>query len=150
VAGIVPSGVSGPVGGTDKAFVNVSSRGRLAVAGDALIVGFVVAGTGSRNILVRGAGPSLARFSVGDALSKPVLTLYRGNGAIIASNDNWNTNDAVRLRTAFERAGAFPLLGEAASDAALLAILAPGAYTMVVTGAAGATGSVVAEAYEVP
>jgi len=150
VAGIVPSGVSGPVGGTDKVFVNVSSRGRVAAAGDALIVGFVVAGTGSRSILMRGIGPSLARFGVGDALAKPVLTLYRGNGAVIASNDNWNTNDAVRLRTAFERAGAFPLLGEAASDAALLAILAPGAYTMVVTGAEGATGSVMAEAYEVP
>lgn len=147
--GIVPTGVSGPVGGTDRAFVNVSTRGRIANPNEALIVGFVIGGTTSRNVLARAIGPSLAAFDVADALSRPVLTLYRGD-TVIASNENWNTTDTALLTKAFDRVGAFRLVGTDTPDSAVLATLAPGPYTLKVTGADGTTGSVLIEAYEVP
>ena len=147
--GIVPTGVSGPVGGTDKAFVNVSTRGRLVNTDDSVIVGFVIGGTGSRSVLARAVGPSLATFGVPDALSRPVLTLFRGS-TVIASNEDWTTTDPARLTKAFERVGAFSFASETTPDAALLVTLPPGAYTLQATGAGGATGSVLVEAYEVP
>ena len=142
-------GLSAAASGADRAFENVSTRGRVATAGDALIVGFVVGGTAPRTILARAVGPSLAVFGIMDALSRPMLTLHRGN-IVIASNDDWTLTDAARLFTAFERVGAFRLLGGAHPDAALLTTLAPGAYTLQVTGGGGAVGTVLLEAYDVP
>ena len=148
-AGIVPVGVSGPVGGTDKAFVNVSTRGRVVNADDSVIVGFVVGGTGFRTVLARAVGPSLANFGVSDALPRPVLTLYRGS-TVLASNDDWSTTDPARLTKAFERVGAFAFSNTSTPDAALLMTLPPGAYTLQATGRDGGTGTVLVEAYELP
>jgi len=150
VADSIGSGrLSAVTSGADRAFVNVSTRARVATAGDVLIVGFVVGGTAPRTILARAVGPSLAVFGITDALSRPTLTLHRGN-VVIASNDDWTLTDAARLFTAFDRVGAFRLLGGANPDAALLTTLAPGAYTLQVTGVGGAVGTVLLEAYDVP
>ena len=149
VGGIGNSGILPANSGLERAFVNVSTRGRLATPGDALIVGFVVGGTAPRTILARAVGPSLAAFGLTDALSRPSLTLYRGN-VVIASNDDWTLTDAARLFAAFDRVGAFRLFGGANPDAALLTTLPPGAYTLHATGVGGAVGSVLLEAYDVP
>ena len=150
-AGIVPAGSAATLAATDadRAFVNVSTRGRLATVGDTLIVGFVVGGTVPRNILARAVGPSLGAFGVADALPRPVLTLFRGTVAV-ASNEDWTATDATRLSAAFSRVGAFRLLGGANPDAALLITLPPGPYTLQATGAGGAVGTVLLEAYDVP
>lgn len=148
-AGIVPTGVSGPVGATDKSFVNVSTRSRVNVPGESVLVGFVIGGTSSRSVLARAVGPGLTAFGVSDVLAKPVLSLFRGS-TLLASNDDWTTTDATRLAKAFERVGAFGLAGGSATDAALLITLPPGAYTLQASGAGGTTGSVLVEAYEVP
>ena len=148
-AGIVPTGVSGPTGATDKSFINISTRTRIAGPGDGLIVGFVIGGTSTRTVLIRAVGPSLAAFGVTDTLTRPSLSLFRGN-TVIASNEDWNSNDPVRLTAAFDRVGAFRLAGGGARDSALLAFVSPGAYTMQVTGAGGTAGTVLVEAYEVP
>jgi phosphodiesterase/alkaline phosphatase D-like protein len=147
-AGIVAGG-GAPANGADRAFVNVSTRGRIATAGDALIAGFVLGGTAPRNLLVRAVGPSLGAFGVADALRRPVLTVYRDN-VVVASNEDWTATDATRLSAAFDRVGAFRLLGGANPDAALLITLPPGPYTLQATGAGGAVGSVLLEAYDVP
>ncbi len=148
-SGIVAAGISGAGGGPDRSFVNVSTLNRIGGApGDGLIVGFVVGGTSTRTVLVRAVGPSLSLFGVSDPLPRPSLSLYRGN-TVIASNDDWNTNDPVRLNAAFDRVGAFRLSG-GGRDAALLALISPGAYTMRVTGANGTAGTVLVEVYEVP
>jgi hypothetical protein len=50
---------------------------------------------------------------------------------------------------AASRAGAFPLPANS-RDAALVIALAPGNYTVVITGVGGATGVALAEVYELP
>lgn len=147
-AGIVAGG-GAPANGAERAFVNVSTRGRIATAGDARIAGFVIGGTAPRNLLARAVGPSLGVFGVADALRRPVLSLYRGN-VVVASNEDWTATAATRLSAAFDRVGAFRLLGGANPDAALLITLPPGPYTLRATGAGGAVGSVLLEAYDVP
>lgn len=147
--GVVPNGVSAADGGLDRAFVNVATRSRIVNASDALIVGFVIGGTASRNVLLRAVGPSLAAFNVTGTLARPVLTLFRG-ATVIAVNNDWSVSDPTRLMAAFDRVGAFRLASTSSPDAALLVTLSPGAYTMQATGLDGATGTVLLEAYEVP
>jgi hypothetical protein len=80
-----------------------------------LIVGFSVSG-GSRGIVVRGVGPTLASFGLGDAMADPRLELYNGS-ALVAENEDWG--NAAALSTAFSNVGAFPLIANS-RDAAFL------------------------------
>jgi hypothetical protein len=119
-----------------------------------LTAGFVIAGGGSKTLLIRAAGPALAAFNVLGTVTDPQLHLYRGTAAV-ASNDNWETNSpgdtatAARLVAAFARVGAFgfPAGGK---DAALLVTLPPGNFTVRASAASGAdAGLVLLEIYEV-
>ena len=125
---------------------NLSARAELA-AGDTLIAGFVLAGSGARSVLIRAAGPALGLFGLNGTLADPRLELHAAGGTLF-ENDNWTTEIAPTAA----RVGAFAF--EAGSrDAALLVSLAPGAYTAHVRGggAGSATGGLVLlEVYDVP
>ena len=106
-------------------------------------------GEGSRQVLIRGIGPA---FGVTGALGDPRVILYDGSGRIVAENDNWSAGGATAsgpLATAGGRSGAFPLSADSL-DAALVATLTPGSSTVHLSGAAGASGIALIEAYEVP
>jgi hypothetical protein len=126
--------------------INLSLRGRTGVGADTLIAGFVV-GAGSRQVLVRGIGPALASFGVTGVVADPRIVLYDSAGRVLAENDNWSANAA--LASAATRVGAFPLPANSL-DAALLITLAPGTYSVHLSGAAGASGLALFEAYELP
>jgi hypothetical protein len=135
------------------ALVNVATRALVGAGDQVLIAGFVVNGTQSKSLLIRAAGPALAAFGVGDALTDPVLTVFSGS-AVAAQNDNWSSpSDPTRAAAAGEIAAAasavraFPFAA-GSLDAAVLVTLPPGAYSAVVEGARGATGSGMIEAYE--
>ncbi len=133
---------------TAPRLVNLSTRTDV-VAGGTLIVGFTVAGGGGLPVLVRAAGPGLAGFGVTGALGDPQLMLLRG-ATTVAANDNWSAAaNAGEVAAAAARVGAFAL-APGSRDAALLATLTPGGYTVQVVGVAGATGTVLVEVYEAP
>ena len=117
---------------------NLSVRTNLA-ASATLIVGVAVA-DGSRNVLFRAIGPTLAAFQVPGTLADPRLEIYSGS-AKVNENDNW----APALAPVFASVGAFALT-PGSSDAALVAPLAPGGFTAQVPGATG--GVVLVEAYD--
>jgi len=108
----------------------------------------VIAGTASKQVLIRAAGPALAAapFNVAGALADPTLQVLRG-ATQVGQNDNWGTPaaNATTVAAAATRAGAFPFRA-GSDDAALVATLTPGAYSVVV---GGGTGTVLAEIYEV-
>ena len=108
--------------------------------------GFVIQGSQPKTVLVRAAGPALAPLGVPDVLADPVLRLHPPGQAAIAENDNW---DAVPngIANVANSVGAFPF-ARGSRDAALLVSLAPGAYTAVVEGAGGTTGSSIVEVYD--
>ncbi len=122
---------------------NLSARTALA-ADDVLIAGFVLNGTGNRVVLIRAAGPALAAFGLSGVLADPRLELYGASGKLY-ENDNWTTE----IEPVVTRVGAFPL-SAGGKDAALLVSLAPGSYSVQVRGAAGTTGVVLVELYDVP
>ncbi len=132
--------------GMDSAFVNVSTRGRVAGNSIVLIGGFVVKGTEPINVLLRAAGPSLSSLDVENPLSNPRLDLFKED-LYIAGNDNWMDSGTSRLEESFVGAGAFSF-DRGSKDAALDVWLSPGVYSIVVSGVDGSEGISLVEAYE--
>jgi hypothetical protein len=118
-------------------------------AGASLAAGFVLRGSTSRTLLVRGIGPSLAALGVGGTMSDPKLEFFNNDtGVKIAENDNWGGDP--QLSATMVSVGAFPLSGAATKDAVLLITLPPGAYSARVSDTAGGAGTAIVEIYEVP
>lgn len=127
--------------------VNLSVRTFVGSAADAPNVGFVIAGTSPRRLLIRAVGPTLGSFGVTDAIADPQLELYRGTTRVDL-NDNWG--GSASLGDTFAQVGAFGLSDTASKDSVLLTTLEPGAYTVVVTGVNGAKGIGLVEVYDAP
>jgi YVTN family beta-propeller protein len=135
-------------GGTRLA--NISTRALVGTGANIIIPGFVVAGSGSEQLLARGDGPALTGFGVGGALAQPSLSVYNSSGSVIASNTGWGTGtDPSQITSAGASVGAFALAAGSA-DSALIVNVAAGAYTMQLSGVGNSTGVALAEVYEVP
>ncbi|MBL9195291.1 MAG: immunoglobulin domain-containing protein [Opitutaceae bacterium] len=128
-------------------FRELSARTQVPVGGVSTI-GFVLVGGSPVDLLIRGVGPTLATFGVGNALAAPKLDLY-SNGTVIASNTRWSTAlNPAEIAAGAALGGAFPLAAGAA-DSALRLKLNPGAYTATLSSAtAGAGGVGLVEVYD--
>lgn len=126
--------------------INVSVRKQIP-ADTTLTAGFVIGGKTAKTVLVRAIGPTLAGFGVTETMADPRLALFDSASAKIAENDNWGGDAAIASTAA--AVGAFPLGNPASSDAVLLVTLAPGSYSVQVSGKTGG-GSALVEVYEVP
>jgi hypothetical protein len=100
-------------------------------------------------VLARAVGPGLAQFGVGDVLPRPRLQVFRaGSDSPLAANTGWTTTpNSAAVATAAVQAGLFAL-SPASADSALLATLAPGGYTTVITDAADGVGNGLVEIYD--
>ena len=123
--------------------VNLSTRGLVASGDNVLINGFIITGTDPKTVILRALGPSLGGSGVSGVLPDPVLSVYNSSGTLIATNDDWQTDPGSAF---IEQYGLAP--GNPAESATLQTNLAPGAYTMVVTGKNMTQGISLAEAYE--
>jgi sugar lactone lactonase YvrE len=127
--------------------INLSARGTLQPGGS-LTAGFVMKGAGAKHLMIRGIGPTLRQFGVGDAMNDPKLDLIHAGTVSVASNDDW-LGLPVTARLADE-VGAFPLTSEF-KDAALQGAwpVSPGGYSSRVSGPDDtASGTVLAEIYD--
>src|SRR5204863_176043 len=70
---------------------NISTRSFVQTGEHVMIGGFIVQGSGLKRVIIRAIGPELRQFGITDALANPKLELYNRAGALIASNDNWQT-----------------------------------------------------------
>jgi sugar lactone lactonase YvrE len=130
--------------------INISTRAEVGTGGSGIIAGFVVAGAGSEQVLVRGVGPGLAQFGVTGALAQTGLQVFGPSGNVIASDTGWDTgSNTSQIMSVEGFVGAFSLASGSA-DSAQIVNLAPGAYTLQVAGVDGAAGIGLAEVYEVP
>jgi hypothetical protein len=128
--------------GLNSKLTNVSGRGFVGTNDDVLISGFIVGDVGSGTVIVRALGPSLGSFGVSQPLSDTILTIVDSNGAVIATNDNWQDgNNASDI----QRQGLAP---PNSLESAIILHLPPGAYTAIVSGVDGATGNALAEVYD--
>ena len=107
-----------------------------------MIGGFIVTGNDPKRVVIRGIGPSLENAGIPNFLPDPVLRLFGSNGSQFAVNDNWGDTQATDLQAT----GLAPLHS---FESAIVATLAPGAYTAIVSGKNGATGVGLVEVYDV-
>ncbi|HUR56333.1 MAG TPA: delta-60 repeat domain-containing protein [Opitutaceae bacterium] len=126
--------------------LNLSTLGFVGVGAQSLAPGFVIGGDTVKTLLVRAVGPGLSQFGVTGVLVDPQLDVVPlGSSTRIAGNDNWGSDPA--LIAAFASAGAFALPA-GSRDAAILLRLAPGAYTVNVSGVANTVGRAIVEIYD--
>jgi cyclophilin family peptidyl-prolyl cis-trans isomerase len=127
-------------------FINLSARTQVD-AGQILFAGFSVGPGAARSVLIRAAGSSLAAFGVTDPMADPRIEVFNSAGTRIIQNDNWDGSAALgALGTSV---AAFPFTA-GSRDAALALTLAPGGYTIQVSGVDSSAGVVLVEVYELP
>jgi hypothetical protein len=123
--------------------LNLSTRGLVGTGDNVLIGGFIVRGTQPKSMVLRALGPSLSGFGLSGVLRDPVLTVYDSSGHLVGTNDNWESDVNHAVVEANGLAPANPL------EAAQVRTLAPGAYTVIVTGKDATPGIGLVELYDV-
>ena len=133
-----------------SALRNISTRAFVQTGNDTMIGGFIVQGTAPKRVIVRAIGPELSPFGIPNALADPTLELHNGAGALIASNDNWQTTVIGGIITS-NQVSAIQDSGHAPtqpSESAIIATLQPGNYTAIVRGRNNTTGVGLVEVYD--
>jgi hypothetical protein len=122
----------------ESILANISTRGFVGTGDDVMIGGMIVQGGDPLPVIVRAIGPSLP---VAEALGDPTLELRDGDGALVAANDNWRSDQEADLI-----ATSIPPSNDL--ESAIVRELAPGNYTAIVRGVNNTTGVALVEAYD--
>jgi acetyl esterase/lipase len=129
-----------PAGNT---LLNISTRARAATGDHVLIGGFIVGnGGGTKRVIVRAIGPSLADAGLANALADPTLALFDSSGTLLASNNDWINSQQM------QEIADTGLAPAESKESALIAVLSPGSYTAVVSGVAGPKNIALVEVFD--
>ena len=133
---------------TGPAFVasqlaNISTRLQVGTGSNVLIGGFIIGGTQTKKVLLRGLGPSLSGSGISNFLNDPSLELHDSTGQVVAYNDNWH--DFAASAAIIETT----IAPENDMEAAILIDLAPGAYTAILKDTNAGSGIGLVEAYDI-
>ncbi len=135
---------------TTVQLANISTRGHVGKDDNLLVGGFVVhrplgnvPASFRKRVLLRALGPSLSDGGkrLPGRLQDPTLELRNARGSLIAENDNWRSTQEA----AIQATGAAP---SSDREAALIASLPDGNYTVQVRGVNGGVGLGVVEVYD--
>ena len=129
---------------------NISTRSLVQTGEHVMIGGFIVQGTGTKRVIIRAIGPELTQFGITDVLANPRLELYNGTGALIGTNDDWQTTiiGGVITRNQVSDIQNSGLAPTEANESAIIADLQPGNYTAIVRGVNDTTGVALVEVYD--
>jgi uncharacterized protein YggT (Ycf19 family) len=134
----------------DSFLANISTRSFVQTMDNVMIGGFIVQGTQPKMVIIRAIGPELTPFGVPDVLANPTLELHNGAGALIASNDNWQTTIIGGI-IMHDQVQEIINSGHAPTDmreSAIIASLPAGNYTAIVRGVNNTTGVALVEVYD--
>jgi glucose/arabinose dehydrogenase len=128
----------------DSRLANISTRATVGTGTDVLIGGFITGSKiGATRVAIRALGPSLQQFGIANPLPDPRLELRDANGALLASNDNWQSDAGqAALITGYG------LAPPNSVESAIAISLAPAPYTAIVTGKNNQTGIGLIEIYD--
>jgi hypothetical protein len=123
---------------------NISTRALVGTGNDIVIAGFILGNhSGETRIVIRGIGGSLTALGIPNVLANPTLELRDNNAALLASNDNWESDPV--------QAAELTAAGLAPTDAlesGIAITLGPGQYTALLAGQGNTTGIGVIEFYD--
>jgi hypothetical protein len=124
--------------------LNISTRLRVELGDRVMIGGFIINGSASKKVVVRGIGPSLSGLGISDVLADPTLELRDSSGALLFQNDNWQDDTAQAAQLI-----ALGLAPQSSNESGIVATLQPGAsYTALLGGKNGGTGVGLMEIYD--
>jgi hypothetical protein len=125
--------------------LNISTRAQVQTADRVLIAGFIIAGPDSKPVVLRALGPSLGQHNLAPTylLQNPVLELRAANGTLIRQNDNWKDDPVTQAQLQGS-----PFAPTDDRESAIVASLAPGAYTAIMSGKNQTRGIGLVEAYD--
>ena len=134
---------------------SLSARAQVGTGAAVTIPGInISAGAGTRRLLIRAAGPALTALGVPGVLADPTLAVTNpGNTITYAANNEWGTPtgpnpaSAATLAEAIANYTGYPF-APGSRDSAVLVELAPGAYTVQVSGVGNTTGVSLVEVYD--
>jgi hypothetical protein len=123
---------------------NFSTRASVQTGQGVTIAGFIITGTGSKTVVVRGLGSTLAQppFNVPGVLADPTLQLFDSGGHPFWFNDNWKDTQQAQIQ-------ATGLAAPNDLESGILQILQPGNYTAILSGKNGTTGIGLIELYDI-
>ena len=79
---------------------NFSTRAQVLTGDNILDGGFIITGTESKDIIIRGIGPSLSSPGLSGVLADPTLELHGPNSsALLATNDNWQDTQEADIQS---------------------------------------------------
>jgi hypothetical protein len=136
-------GIASPIPPDYARLANISTRGFVGTDANVIIGGFFASPqtpATSTRVVIRAIGPSLSALGVPGALQDTTLELHDGNGALIAFNDNWRTDQEKEII-----ATGVPPTDD--HESAIVATLDPGLYTAIVAGKDNTTGVALVEVY---
>jgi hypothetical protein len=123
---------------------NLSTRALVGTGDNIVIAGFILGGGANDDrIVVRGIGPSLAALGVANALPDPKLELRNSDGALLASNNDWQ--DDPTQAAELTAAGLAPGNN---LESGLAEALPPGLYTALLSGVNNSAGIGLVEVYD--
>src|SRR5256714_3300464 len=120
---------------------NISTRLPVGTGNNILIAGFQITGNATKQLVVRGLGPSLAQFGLTNVLPDTTLELHDSTGAIIATNDDWQDASNAQSIPAYLRPSN-------TLESVIFTNLNRGAYTAVLRGYNNSTGIGLVEVYD--
>jgi hypothetical protein len=108
-----------------------------------MIGGFIITGSASKKVALRGVGPSLANSGLSDVLADPTLEL-RDSASVLIQNDDWQDDAAQAAQLS-----ALGLALPNTKESGIVATLPPGDYTVLVAGKNQTSGIGLVEIYDV-
>jgi hypothetical protein len=135
---------------TNSILGNISTRGFVQTGDNVMIGGFMVAGNEPKRVIIRAIGPELSSYGVPNALANPTLELHDGTGALIASNDDWQTTIIGGIITTdqvsdIRDSGYAPRDGR---ESAIITALPSGNYTAIVRSVNNTIGVALVDVYD--
>jgi cytochrome c peroxidase len=126
----------------DAQLANISTRGFVGAQNNVMIGGFILGGNNGTHVAVRGLGPSLSQFGLGNLLADPTLELHDSNGTTIIANDDWSDDSTSAILL-----GTNGLAPAFADESGIFTSLPPGSFTVILAGKDGGTGLGIIEVY---
>jgi Calx-beta domain len=114
---------------------NISTRGLVESGDGVMIAGFIIDGSSTKQVIIRGLGPSLTQHGVIGALQDPTLDLRDVGGVQMAFNDDFAETQEAEI-------AATGLTPTDSRESAIVATLPPGHYTAILRGKTNGIGLV--------
>ena len=121
---------------------NLSTRAFCKTREAVLVNEFIIQGTGTETLVMRGIGPSLANFGVPGALKDPTVFLFDARGHTLDANNDWMDNPDKDEIIASGLPPTDP------HESAIIDTLRPGLYTFVEQGVHRTQGVAIPEIYD--